>query len=76
MLITFLTPMMFQSFIRDIYHSFAIIMSQGKSKYLKIPIIIMGETFCFIFFIFSFGIYYIYLFVYIAYSCCFSENNS
>ena len=75
MIITFFTPMMFQSFIRDIYHNFASIMSRGKSQYLKIPIIIMGEIFSFIFFIFSFGIYYIYMIVYIAYSCCFSEKN-
>ena len=75
MIITFTTPMMFQSFVREIYHNFAIIMSRGKSKYLKIPIIVTGEIFAFIFFIFSFGIYYIYMIVYIVYSCCFSSNK-
>ena len=72
MMITFLFPMMFQSFIRSLYHDFARIMSRGKSKYIKFPIIFTGEIFACIFFIFSFGIYYIYMIAYIAYSCCFS----
>ena len=69
MLIAYATPMMFQSFIRSLYHRFANIMSRGKSKYLKIPLIITGEIFAFIFFIFSFCIYYIYFIAYIIHSC-------
>ena len=71
-LITFTTPMLFQSFIRNLYHRFASIMSRGKNKYLKYPIIFTGEIFSFIFFIISFPIYYIYMIIYIVYSCCFS----
>ena len=70
LIISFLTPMFFQSSLRNYFHNFAIILSKGKGKYLKIPIIISGELLTIIFFIFSFSIYYIYMIVYIARSCC------
>ena len=72
MLFTYTTPMLFQSYIRNLFHRFASIMSRGKNKHLKYPIIFTGEIIALIFFIFSFSIYYIYMIVYIAYSCCFS----
>ena len=72
MIIVYTTPMLFQSLIRDLFHKLASIMSRGKNKYLKIPIIMIGEILAIIYFIFSFGIYYIYMVVYIAHSCCFS----
>ena len=72
MLFTYTTPMLFQSYIRNLFHRFASIMSRGKNKHLKYPIIFTGEIIVLIFFIFSFSIYYIYMIVYIAYSCCFS----
>ena len=71
-LITFTTPMLFQSFIRNLFHRFASIMSIGKNKHLKYPIIFTGEIIALIYFFFSFGIYYIYMIVYIVYSCFFS----
>ena len=70
LIISFLTPMLFQSSLRNMFHNLANILSKGKGKYLKIPIIISGELITIIFFIFSFSFYYIYMLVFIAYSCC------
>ena len=57
--------MLFQSLIRDLFHKFAGIMSRGKNKHLKIPIIMTGELLALIYFIFSFVIYYIYMVAYL-----------
>ena len=70
MLFTYCTPMMFQHFTRYLFHRLASIISRGKNKYLKIPIIITGEIFSIIFLITSFPLYYIYFIAYIIHSCC------
>ena len=70
LIIVYTTPMMFQTFVRDLYYRFANIMSRGKNKHLKIPIIITGEIFSMIFFIFSFSFYYFYFIAFIIHSCC------
>ena len=72
LLISFTTPLMFQVFVRRLYSDLADIICIGRRKILKIPIIITGEIFSWIFIIISFGIYYIYIIIYIIYSCCYS----
>ena len=72
MIIAYFLPMLFQSLIRNLFHKFASIMGRGKNRYLKIPIIATGEIVSLVYFIFSFPVYYIYMLVYIGYSCCFS----
>ena len=68
-LISFGTPLMFQAFVRKLYHKLANILCIDKSKILKFLIIITGELFSFVFFIIFFSPYYIYMIAYIIYSC-------
>ena len=72
LLISYTTPIMIQIFNRKIFGKLADILSIGKSKFLKVPIIITGELYSLIFLILSFIAYYIYMIVYIIYSCCHS----